>query len=263
MAEEAARPEADRKRLEWLVNDTLRQLGHAPDPSVGQYLDQWLKDEREAISEARFDRLNGLIRQFCRSVGFKPIREVNVSDISRFRDQLLKEGLSPATINNRLGSLKRIFRVAYESGVIDRNPVALVRAVKNGGNSTNGTSTFTPEQIRMLVATAEGDWKGLILAGFFTGARLMDLARLEWSNVSSEFIQFRQGKTGGFVQIPIHQELQEWLKTSVNGRFVFPTLAVKDQTTLSWIFSSIVNRAGIDAGVSRRAHGGRAEAEGI
>ena len=124
-----------------------------------------------------------------------------------------------------------MFKVAYESGVIDRNPVALVRSVKNESNGSG--STFTPEQMSRLVAIAEGDWKGLILAGFYTGARLMDLAKLEWSNVSDGFIQFRQGKTGGSVQIPIHAELQAWLTTHSGVGFVFPNLSEKSQEALA------------------------------
>jgi integrase len=130
--------------------------------------------------------------------------------------------------------------------------VALVRSVKT---ETVSVSTFTPEQVRALVVRSVGDWKGLILAGFFTGARLMDLARLEWSNVSGDFIQFRQGKTGGFVQIPIHAELQEWFKCRVREKFVFPTLAAKGQTVLSFEFARIVDRAGIEVAHSRQAQG--------
>jgi site-specific recombinase XerD len=155
---------------------------------VGQYLDQWLKDERAVISEEMAQKYARVIRQFLACVGHKSMREVSAGDVARFRDQLLKQGLAPKTINARLGSLKCIFRVAYESGAIDRNPVALVRSVKT---ETVSDSTFTPEQIHKLVDAAEGDWKGLILAGFYTGARLMDLARLEWPNVS-EYLELAQ-----------------------------------------------------------------------
>jgi integrase len=83
----------------------------------------------------------------------------------------------------------------------------------------------------------------------------MDLARLEWSNVSAGFIQFRQGKTGGFVQIPIHPELQACLQQTLKSiRFVFPTLSSKSQVALSHRFASLVERAGIET-VCRQAQG--------
>lgn len=53
----------------------------------------------------------------------------------------------------------------------------------------------------------------MILAGYFTGARLVDLVRLTWGDVdlSERTITFVQRKTGASVQIPIHPELYEYL----------------------------------------------------
>ncbi|HEX3444784.1 MAG TPA: hypothetical protein VHS80_08695, partial [Chthoniobacterales bacterium] len=64
---------------------------------------------------------------------------------------------------------RRPFKVALEEGIIDRNPVGAVRQLR-GVTAEKGT--FTPDQVQKLVAAARGDWKGLILAGFYTGARL-------------------------------------------------------------------------------------------
>jgi integrase len=219
---------------------------------VGSWLEQWLKDERAVISEEMAKKYTLVVKQFLACVGgYRELRSIGSGDVVKFRDQLLKQGLAPKTINSRLISLKHIFRIAFESGAIDRNPVALVRSVKNvAGDAFQ--STFTLEQIQILLSgKISDDWRGLILAGFYTGARLMDLARLEWSDVSAGFIQFRQRKTGGFVQIPIHPEMQAWLKIATRGRFVFPTLAAKGQTVLSFEFARLVDRAGINAGVAR------------
>jgi integrase len=75
---------------------------------------------------------------------------------------------------------------------------------------------FSPEQIQRLFDVTEGDWKGLILCGFFTDGRLVDLARFTWGDIdlSENTITFVQGKTGASVQIPIHQNLYEYLSES-------------------------------------------------
>jgi integrase len=74
------------------------------------------------------------------------------------------------------------------------------------------------EQISQLVDRAEGEWKGLIFAEYYTGGRLTDLARLPWSNVdlTDKTITFIQGKVEGKrskakVKIPIHPALEEYL----------------------------------------------------
>lgn len=71
--------------------------------------------------------------------------------------------------------LKRPFKVALDQGFIGRNPVAGVRLLRS---SKVEKHVFRPEQVARLRAAAEGDWKGLILAGHYTGQRLGDLARL-------------------------------------------------------------------------------------
>src|SRR5271166_1109671 len=53
-------------------------------------------------------------------------------------------------------------------------------------------------KIEHLLEVEEGDWKGLILSGYFTGGRLVDLARLSWGDIdlSEKTITFVQRKTG-------------------------------------------------------------------
>ena len=163
--------------------------------------------------------------------------------------------------------LKRPFKVALEEGLIDRNPVAAVRLLR-GTSAEKGV--FTPEQITKLVAAAKGDWKGLIIAGFYTGARLTDLVRLRWSNVDLEekTITFLQQKTQAKVgskariKIPIHPQLEEYL---VSGALsdnpdapVFPELYLKPgagKSGLSMAFKRIMEKAGIDGGLIRERLG--------
>jgi hypothetical protein len=99
--------------LEGILREALRQLGHAPDPTVGSWLEGWLKDERAVISEEMAQKYARVIRQFLACVGgSRSLRSIGSGDVARFRDQLLKQGLAPKTVNSRLISLKRIFRVA-------------------------------------------------------------------------------------------------------------------------------------------------------
>ena len=46
--------------------------------------------------------------------------------------------------------------------------------------------------------TAQGDWRGLILFGFFTGLRLSDVANLTWDSIDLEkrLLRLRTKKTG-------------------------------------------------------------------
>ena len=64
---------------------------------------------------------------------------------------------------------------------------------------------FTPKQISTLLAAApDEEWRALIALGYFTGGRLIDLARLTWGSVErqKQTLCFKQKKTGGIVLIP-------------------------------------------------------------
>jgi integrase len=83
-------------------------------------------------------------------------------------------------VNQTIKILKRPFKIALEEGLIDRNPVAAVRPIRT---SSAKKGVFSPEQIQHLFEVAAGDWRGLILSSYFTGGRLVDLARLTWSDI--------------------------------------------------------------------------------
>jgi integrase len=162
------------------------------------------------------------------------------------RDQLVSGGRSATTANFGVALLKRAFGVAVEKGLLQRNPVALVRSLRE---QRTVRGTFTVEQLQQLLIPWDhfSEWYGLILAGWYTGARLGDLQRLQWSNVSLEkhFVSFAQGKTGGTVKIPLHPELEAWLteqlkSTTIGVQFVFPTLARTARCSLSRHFGRLV-----------------------
>jgi integrase len=276
IAEEESRGDTSRELLEGIVNDTLRRLGRdsIARPTARGWLEKWLSTERGAVTELTLEKYAQVVRDFLGSLGTRAnlrLSAIGEEDIVRFRDQLLAGGRSASTVNLLVRAiLKRPFRIAVESGIIQRNPVALVRAIQ-GTSGQKGT--FTPEQIAQIVATAEGDWKGLTLAGWYTGARLGDLAKLQWSSVDlvEQTITFEQTKTKRIVRIPIHPDLEAWLRLRQNpgnpgnprsGRSscgaVFPTLCgklVKGESGLSRSFARLVAKAGIDSGKIRARSG--------
>jgi hypothetical protein len=94
---------------------------------------------------------------------------------------------------------------------------------------------FYAEEISKLLERANHDWRGAILVGYFTGARLKDVCNLRWGNVDLEkrLITFRAGKTGQLITAAIHSELEEHLisRNSSDGpqAFLFRSLAGKER----------------------------------
>jgi len=125
-------------------------------------------------------RYEQIVRDFLKSIGAKaraPLETLSTDTILEFKDRWLSGGRSPRTVNQTIKILKRPFKIALEEGLIDRNPVGAVRPIRT---SSAKKDVFSPEQIQHLLEAADDDWRGMILTGYFTGARLVDLARLTW-----------------------------------------------------------------------------------
>ncbi len=161
--------------------------------------------------------------------------------------------------------LKHAFKRALDQGLITRNPVAPIRS-QRGQKAERGT--FSSEQVARLVQAASGDWKGMILAGYYTGIRITDLSRLTWANVDlgEKVIVFTQKKTGKKIKIPIHPALETYLlslpSTDSPKAPLFPTLHDKNAggfDGLSNGFRSVMTKAGIISGLilERKGNTGR------
>jgi integrase len=249
------------------ANDALKRLGQdqIKRPSAAEWFASWLKSQKGETSPQIIERYESTIQKFLKSLGPKAdlrLSAITTGDVIKFRDELLTTGLSPVTVNRAiLKLLKRPFSVAVNTGVIDRSLINkdTVRPLKDATTERKGV--FSPEHIVRLIDAAEGDWKGLILAGYYTGQRLMDLSTLQWRAVDLDVqhaVSITQGKTGAFVTIPLHPQLEEYLTncpSSDDPRSpVFPSLAKKrtsGNTGLSTGFKAIMTKAGIDGGLIR------------
>jgi integrase len=186
------------------------------------------------------------------------LESVTEADIVKLRNELLAEGRRASTVNGLVRKiLAQPFRAAKNKGLIQIDPIAGLKAVR--GDSVE-KHIFTAEQVQRLINAATGDWKGMVIAGFYTGARLGDLANLTWGNVDlfERTITFTQKKTGAKIKIPIAEDLHCYLLTlpmKDNPKApVFPTLLGKSsagKSGLSMAFGRLMERAGIEQGTIR------------
>jgi integrase len=235
-------------------------------PTIGEYFKDWLASEKPAVSEASYAKKDQAARLFLESLGdrvFLSLESVTESDMVKLRDELLAAGRRAATVNGLVRKvLAQPFRAAQKKGLIRIDPVAGLKAVRGDPVKKH---PFTTEQIQRLFNTAEGDWKGMVVAGFFTGARLGDLANLTEGNVDlfERTITFTQKKTGARIKIPMTEDLHTYLLSlplKDNPKApVFPTLYGKTSSGasgLSAAFSRLMKRAGIDQGTIRERGNG-------
>jgi integrase len=194
------------------------------------------------------------MREFIEFLG--PRSRLNIAaitsrDIASFREKRESTGLAPATLNIDIALLSAAFNAALRQGHVTVNPCLAIEALKDDAKRKG---VFTPEQVSALVKTARGDWKGLILTGFYLGARLTDCANLRWSNIDlvSEIktVRFIPRKGGGEVVTVIHPALEDYFLSlptpKSDDEFVFPTLAERNASTLSNWFREIMEQTHIE-----------------
>lgn len=230
-------------------------------PTVEEYFNDWLKSEKPTVSPATYLKKEQVARLFLESLGDRKLlslESVTEADIVKLRDELLAGGRRASTVN---GLVRRIlahpFSSAKKKGLISIDPVAGLKAVRGDQVEKH---VFTAGQVQRLIDAAKGDWRGMVVAGFYSGARLRDLANLTWGNVDlfQRTITFTQKKTGAKIQIPMAEPLHSYMMTlSLNDNPkapVFPTLYGKTSaggSGLSTAFGGLMERAGIEQGTIR------------
>jgi integrase len=166
-------------------------------------------------------------------------------------------------------------------GLLLANPCAALERLPEDDSTER--EVFTVAEVGQLVAAAGShdwqagifavtdparldrcaDWQGMILLGFYAGARLGDCARMKWGNVNlaRKTLSFMPAKTERKrkrLEVPIHPRLLAWLKGRKPGDDdapIFPTL--HDCHTggghgLSSQFLAVMKLAKVDRGTTRK-----------
>lgn len=197
------------------------QLYHA---TVRKFLADWMTSKKSETSPGTYKRYQNAVDKlltFLVERADKDIAYVHKRDLTALRDKTAAE-LSVSTANTDL----KILRVAFHQAVIDGlrldNPASAVRTLEDRRSAdAPERRPFTEQELKALLSVAQGEWRGLILGGLYTGQRLGDLASLTGRRVDlkEELLTFRSQKTGRDMVIPLAKPFLEYLNQ-------LPTLAL-------------------------------------
>jgi integrase len=229
--------------------------------TMRQWFDHFARQKRKSKSEKTALRHEQMHREFLAFVG--PRSDLNIAaitskDILDFRDQREAKGLAPATVNLDITVLSAAFNAALKQGHVSVNPCAGIESLRD---KPTHKKVFTPEHVSALISAADGDWRGVILVGFYCGMRLNDACNLRWRDVDLispiKTITYEPRKTGDQVTVVVHPVLEDYLLTlpapDSDDAFVFPSLAHRRNVSpLSKAFRKIMQRAHIAQSVIRK-----------
>ncbi len=229
--------------------------------TVRDWLNQWLAGKTVASTERTLLKYRQIVGEFLEHLEKRAdlnLSAISSRDVRSFRDSLAKAGHSPATVNGATKILASPFNAAQRLGYISVNPCAGVESLRDDADTEK--DVFTPEQVRLLIEAAAGDWQGVILAAYTTGLRLRDVVDLKWEAVDFDagLLRVKTGKTGKVVVLPLHTDLTFWLKKQTRGigkAAIFPSLTGRSgggKSGLSMAFKHLMDKAGTKGRILRQ-----------
>jgi len=174
------------------------------------YFKSWLARKKSETASTTYSFYSGKAFRFLGWLGDRADRElfgVTPNEILAFRASEA-ERVSPSTVNHEIKFLRMVFGDAKRDGVLADSPVENIKLIKRGSERLR--RPFTLPEIKRLLASADDEWRSLILFGLYTGQRLGDLAVLTWANVDLQRDEMRLAtrKTGRRQIIPLAPALR-------------------------------------------------------
>jgi integrase len=137
-------------------------------------------------------------------IGRVKLAQLSPAHVQRLRDRLAEEGRSRAMVGRVVVSLGALLASAMSYGKVARNVVhdaARLRKSRDrrldGRHEKKlevGVDIPTKDEIRAMLAAAEGRWRPLLITAVFTGLRASELRGLTWGDIDfkTEALTVRQ-----------------------------------------------------------------------
>jgi integrase len=174
----------------------------------------------------------------------KRIDEVTPWDLERFKATRV-EHVSKSTVNRDIAVLKRLFNLAVDWGLLQKNPL---RKVAHYRIEEKLMRVLTHEEERKLVEAAAPHFKPVIVVAINTAMRRGELLDLQWEQVDlvTGTITVRHSKNGRVRHVPLNRTAQEALlsipEPHTGHVFRYRGAPIQDTKTA---FLKAVKRAGI------------------
>ncbi|MHC1762677.1 MAG: tyrosine-type recombinase/integrase [Verrucomicrobiia bacterium] len=194
--------------LERVSGDTIRA------EKIEDFFKEWIQSKQLSNAETTAERYKHTVDLFLEHLGERksaPLGAVTPRHVQGFLEKRMKSGCAPKTVVVDIKTLRTAFNRARRRGLITNNPADAVDLPKVESSERD---TFTPAQVKALFDAAQGDWRTVVLLGYYTGARLSDCANMRWDNVDlmEGTLKFTASKYKIFVVVPLHPELEAQLR---------------------------------------------------
>src|SRR5205809_3447343 len=207
-----------------------KREGRLPQPQRNVPFDAFVREYLET-ARARlrsFPMLQIYAKRWIKFVGARPLRSILPLMIERYVAQREKE-VAPATVNRELAFVKRVFAVAMENGLVERNPAKPVKFLREPSGRVRFLSD--EEETALHAAVGEKDWPVIAFA-LNTGLRRGEQFNLRWENVNlaNRVLTIPRSKHGGSRHVQLNDTAMAVLRalpSRFHSRWVFPSATGK------------------------------------
>ncbi|MCE9616482.1 MAG: site-specific integrase [Lentisphaerae bacterium] len=230
-----------------------------PCATVADFLKTWLQKKRLEVAEsshAEYSTVAAAVLEHLADKADKPLDAINRRDAARFRDALSAR-VSGSTVNKYLKICRIIWGDAVKDSICRENIFKRTDMVKAHKSRRRA---FTLTELGQILDACDAEWRGMVIAGLYTGQRLGDVATLTWRQIDmvNGTIHFSTHKTDKAVNIPIAAPLMRYLMDRPSADTpdtpLFERLASLPSNTLARQFSEILMHANL---IAARTHAGR------
>lgn len=229
------------------TGETLKQQ------TVKEYLQGWAKRKELEIADSSVVEYRNTSNGFIKDIGKRSEKDmslVTTAQVTAWRDKLAGR-LAAGTVNKQLKIMRGAWSQALREGIVTVNPFAAVQTVKARKTFETTRRAFTLDEMRRILAAADGEWRGIILFGLYTGQRLSDITGLCWNQLDTAagVVHFVTGKTGQTLDLPLARPLLDWIAQAKVPKSpnapVFPEADACTVSQNSKAFAKILVAAGL------------------
>lgn len=169
--------------------------------------------------------IKGWIRKYGKAV---PLGRVDKAYLSGLID-LMRGDLAQSTVAHYFSSLGSVLNRAYRDNLIPFNPISKMARAEKAQAPESMRAYLTMDEVQLLASTPcrRPEVKQAFLFSCFTGLRLSDIMKLDWSMIVDApngglQVQERQQKTGRIVYVPLSDNALVWLPERRKAGKVWP-----------------------------------------
>ena len=194
---------------------------------------------------------------FLHTMRLAPISGITPASLERLKNHTFKKRKRDFT-NKLLSVLSLTFNFGIRNDICSQNPVEKIRRIPREKHKAPANRPWTAEEITTVLRNAQTpELAAGIGLSAYTALRSGDVLTLKWSDYQDGLIQCQQSKTGGFVWVPVIDELRKildsmnrsssWIVLNTHGK---PYTSSGFQTQFQKLKRSLLARGEITEGLT-------------